>query len=102
MMIGWQACVHKEQYGGASHHPVARALYIIFTLVLFGVVLLAGRMSYRHWKVLSNISSVFRAEGYERKEYMALAGLFLSCTLGAGIFWLFLPLLILQQCLRAH
>lgn len=102
MFITWIACVHQEQFGGASVHPLARVLYIAFTVLLFAVAALSGTMSYRHWHRLSHLSSLLLAEGYERKEFMALAGLFISCTLGVGILWLCIPLFILQQCLRAH
>jgi hypothetical protein len=102
MFITWLACVHQEKFGGASAHPGARILYFAFTVLLFGVAALAGTMSYRNWRKLSDIRSLLLAEGYERKEFMALAGLFISVTLGAGIIWLCLPLFILQQCLRAR
>jgi hypothetical protein len=102
MFITWVACVHQEKFGGASVHPGARALYFAFTVLLFGVAALAGTMSYRNWYKLSHITSLLLAEGRERKEFMALAGLFISFTLGAGIIWLCLPLFILQQCLRAR
>jgi heme/copper-type cytochrome/quinol oxidase subunit 3 len=35
-----------------------------------------------------------------RKEYMALAGVFISITLGIGIVWLSIPISVLNICAR--
>ena len=102
MIITWRACVHEEQFGNASAHPGARVLYFLFTFVLIGVALLAGTISYRSWQKVAGMARLLRAEGQERREFMALAGLFISFTLGAGMIWLCLPLFILEMCLRAR
>ncbi|MGA7158753.1 MAG: hypothetical protein WBY53_18045 [Acidobacteriaceae bacterium] len=102
MFISWLACVHQEQYGGPSYHPFARALFFIFAVLLFGLALLTGYMSYRSWRDLSRASDLIQAEGRERKEFMSLAGFFISVTLGFGIFWLSIPLFIFQMCARAR
>jgi hypothetical protein len=99
ILVTWRACLHQAEYGGPSAHPLARAVYFILTFALFGVAFLAGAMSYRK---LSGLAPVLRAEGRECPEFFTLAGLFISLTLGAGIFWLCLPLFILQMCLRAR
>ncbi len=49
-VIAWRACVHQEQFGGPSPHPVARLLYFLLWIVSAGLVLLAGSMSYRSWR----------------------------------------------------
>jgi hypothetical protein len=102
MLITWRACVHEEQFGGPSSHPGALALYFVMWIVLFGLVTFAGTMSYRSWRTLSGARKLLAAEGQERKEFMSLAGLFISLTLGVGMVWLCLPLFILQMCARAR
>ena len=102
MVITWRACVHEEQFGGPSSHPGALALYFVMWAVLFGVALLTGTMSYRTWRKLSGATELLYAEGKERKEFMSLAGLFISVTLGIGIVWLCLPLFIIQMCVRTR
>jgi len=59
-------------------------------------------MSYRSWRTLSAVRDLLSAEGRERKEFMSLAGLFISLTLGVGMIWLCLPLFIVQMCARAR
>jgi hypothetical protein len=102
MFITWRACLHEEQFGGPSAHPGSRILFFLFTFLLFALAAVAGIMSYRNWKRLSGLTVLLRAEATERKEFMALAGLFISFTLGVGIVWLCLPLFIIQMCIRAR
>jgi hypothetical protein len=102
MVITWRACVHQEQTGGPSSHPGALVLYFVMWAVLFGLAILAGTMSYRTWRKLSGVTELLYAEGKERKEFMSLAGLFISVTLGIGIVWLCLPLFIIQMCVRTR
>jgi hypothetical protein len=101
-VVAWRACVHQEQFGGASHHPGARLLFLLLWITCFGVASLSGVQSYRTWRRLSGASELLRAEGRERKEYMSLCGLFISVTLGIGFLWLGVPLFMLQMCLRAR
>jgi len=73
---------------------------LLSTFVLLAVAAIAGTWSYRKWTALSGVMPLLRAEGRDRKEFMALAGLFISFTLGVGIVWLCLPLFVIQMCLR--
>lgn len=102
ILITWQACVHEEQFGGPSVHPLARALYFAVAGLVFAVAVLAGTMSYRSWHRLSAATSLLAAEGREPREFMSLAGVFISVTLGAGILWLCLPLFLLEMCMRTR
>jgi hypothetical protein len=102
MLITWRACVHDEQFGGPSSHPGALVFYFVMWIILFGLAAFAGTMSYRSWRELSGVREILSAEGRERKEFMSLAGLFISLTLGFGMVWLCLPLFILQMCARAR
>ena len=100
IVITWGACVHEEQFGAPSSHPGARILYFVMWLVLAALALLAGWMSYRSWRSLSDRSDLLYAEGRERKEFMSQAGFFISLTLGIGIVWLSLPLFLIEMCAR--
>ena len=101
IVITWRACVHQEEWGGASAHPGARTLYIVISLTLLVTVVLAGTLSYRNWRSLSEQRSILEAQATDRREFMALLGVFVSLTLGMGVLWLSIPPLIIQLCLRA-
>ncbi len=102
ILITWQACVGKEQYGAGQIEPGFRLLYVLLTLALFATAITAGIISYRNWRELSRERSLREAEGRGREEYMALAGVFISLTLGVGIIWLAIPLAIIDMCVRAR
>lgn len=102
VLITWRECLHHEQFGGASAHPGLRTLNIIIFIALLGTAILAGIMSYRNWRKLAGQVEIYRAEGTRPCEYMALIGVFISITLGLGIIWLGLPLMILSLCVRTR
>jgi hypothetical protein len=100
ILITWRACVHQEQSGYASEHPGARALYIIAAIILLCMVMSAGTISYRNWRALSQQREILQATATERREFMALLGVFVSITLGMGVLWLSIPPLWLEFCVR--
>jgi len=102
ILITWKACMGQEQFGGASAHPGMRILSFVITLALLAVAVTAGVMSYRNWRRLSGEVRLRDAEGKERREFMALLGVFVSLTLGVGILWLGVPLLVIELCVRTR
>lgn len=101
VLVTWRACVHQEQYGNPSPHPGARIIYLVAALVLFTIVVVAGTMSYRNWRTLSVQREILDATATDRREFMALLGVFVSVTLGVGVLWLAIPPLIIELCMRA-
>lgn len=102
VLITWRACLHPELFGEPSNSPNARILYFVITFVLIGLAVMAMVSSYQNWKKSSVRMALLRAEGRERTEFIALAGLFMSFTLGFGMLWLCLPLFVIQMCVRAR
>ena len=102
ILITWLTCPQRDQLGGPGPDAGARVLYLVSTLILLALAATAGTMSYRNWRRLSGMKELLAAEAFERKEFMALAGLFISFTLGVGIVWLGLPLFMIQMCLRTR
>ena len=102
ILLTWAACLHREQFGGASAHPAVLVLTVVITFVMFAVVLASGTVSYRNWRRLSAEPNLESAEGRGREEFMALLGVFVSFTLGFSVIWLALPLFILDLCVRTR
>jgi hypothetical protein len=102
MLITWRACLNEEQFGGASFHPGAHALYFVVTGLLFVAAVFTGVASYRTWRKLSDVTAFLDAEGRERSEFMSQAGVYISFTLGFGMIWFCIPLFIIQMCLRTR
>jgi hypothetical protein len=102
ILLTWAACLHREQFGGASGHSAIRLLTVAITLLLFAIVLTSGSVSYRTWRRLSVDTNLESAEGRGREEFMALLGVFVSFTLGFSVLWLALPLFMLELCVRTR
>jgi hypothetical protein len=102
VLITWRECIHNEEFGGASTHTGLHAFNIILWIVLLAIAVLAGVMSYRNWRTLAGQVKIYRAEGTGRREYMAIVGVLISVTLGMGMIWLGIPLLILGLCVRTR
>lgn len=102
ILITWRACLHQEQFGGASGHPGLRALNIVLFLVLLAIGIVAGVLSYRNWQHLADEGKIYRAEANQPREYLAFLGVFISITLSIGMIWFGLPLLILSLCERTR
>ena len=102
ILITSRECLHAELFGGSGNSPNARILYFVITLILIGLAMMAGISSYRNWKSFSDRRALLAAEGRERTEFIALAGLFMSFTLGFGMLWFCVPLFVIQMCLRAR
>jgi hypothetical protein len=64
-------------------------------------VLCAGTLSYRNWRAISPQNEILEASATDRREFMALLGVFVSVTLGMGVLWLSIPLFLIEFCLRA-
>jgi hypothetical protein len=100
VLITWRECLHHERFGGASSHPGLLTLNIVIFFTLLAITIVAGIVSYRNWRRLSGEVPLARAEATGMREYLALIGVFMSVTMGLGIIWLGIPLLILQLCVR--
>ncbi|HEX3985113.1 MAG TPA: hypothetical protein VHX13_00785 [Acidobacteriaceae bacterium] len=102
MLITWRACLHNEEFGNATSHPGATTASFVVSFFLLGLMAAAGWVSYSNWRRLSRQRSLMEAEGRGSHEFIALAGVFFSITLGAGMVWISLPLFILRLCVRVR
>lgn len=102
VLIAWWACVPDRILGDGTVRPGVGFLYFIAALTLIGTAVIAGVISYRNWRQLSEAPSLSDAQAERRPEFMALMGLFVSLTLGVGLIWLTIPLFILNFCVRAR
>lgn len=102
ILITWRACISPEPFAGTGPHSGTRAIYIIAAIILFAVVVIAGTISYRNWQALSQQREILQTTATDRREFMALLGVFVSLTLGFGVLWLAIPPLIVELCMRAR
>lgn len=101
LVIEWRMCMRYGSPLAAGGNAVGRGLCIGLSVVLLSVGIMAGVISYRNWRRLSREQKLLNALGTDRREFMALMGLFVSLTLGMGMFWLLLTPFIITACERA-
>ena len=102
VLLAWQACIGGEAGSFIFTQTGIRVALGVITFVLLAVAVAAGVISFQNWRTLSRQPEFMEAEGRGRKEFMALVGVFVSLSLGAGIFWFVLPIYIIRMCVRAH
>lgn len=101
IVITWRGCMHQADFGVPPSHPGVRLLIFAVALLLLVITLGAGAISYRNWRYLSQQRGMLESPAVPRGEFMAVLGVILSVTLGAGMVWLALPPLFLDLCWRA-
>jgi len=102
IVITWRACTVQEGYGIPAPRPEVRVLYVVLAVVLLGITVIAGLISYRTWSYLSAVRGMLHSHAVERREFLAMGGVIVAITLGMGILWLALPPLFLDLCWRAR
>lgn len=101
ILITWRACIYQEEYGLPRQPEGAMAFYVIVSLVLLAIAILAGVTSYRNWRAMS-LETNSGLQAVDRSEFMALSGIIISITLGVGIVLLAIPPFVLNLCWRAR
>lgn len=100
-LIVWRTCISQNQFGGGTADQWPRAICFGIALLLLATGIFAGATSYGNWRRLSGQNKLIDALATERREFMALLGVFVSVTLGMGMIWLSLPPIIIHICERA-
>lgn len=101
VVVEWRMCMRYGSPLAAGGNDLGRALCVGLAILLLSLGLVAGATSYRNWRRLSQEQKLLDALGTDRREFMALMGLFVSLTLGMGMFWLLLTPLLITVCERA-
>jgi hypothetical protein len=102
VLFAWQSCMGGEAGSFVFTQTGIRILLGVITCLLLALALAAGVISFQNWRALSEQREFSDAEGRGRCEFMAMFGVFVSASLGAGIIWFALPIYIVRMCVRAH
>lgn len=102
VLLAWQACMGGEAGSFFFTQTGVRIVLGVITFFFLALAVAAGIVSFRNWRLLSQQRDFVEAEGRGRQEFMAIVGVIVSATLGAGIVWFVLPIYIIRMCVRAH
>lgn len=101
VIVVWRTCTSFGHGTGVTGHEPGRMLAFGISMALLVLTVTAGVTSYRNWRRLSRTKRLLDATATDRREFMALLGVFISFTLGMGILWLSLGPLFIVFCQRA-
>ena len=100
-IISWRTCFIGHGHLGAISQGGVRWLLAGITIVLFIVVVSGGVHSYRNWRGISGSKSFVEAEATGTAEFVSMMGVLSSTIMSVGIFWISLPLIMIDICMRA-
>ena len=101
-VISARACYIGNGYLGSVPPGGVRWILAGVTFVLFALAIAGAVTSYKDWQRLSQSSDWIHSQAQGAAEFISLFGLFVSATMAYGIFWIGLPLIFLNICMRAH
>lgn len=88
-------------WGILGQNSVRLALGVV-TIILLIVAISGAVVSFRNWQTLSGGSEFAHSEGRTREAFMSIGGIVVSSVFILGILWSGIPLIMLEQCLRAR
>ena len=98
-LLGWWA---GERICADLSVGGARGLTALVSMLALIVALLSVATAWRVWGMASSGPHAIHAEAWDRVEFMALSGLFISSAFTLGIIWGALPSLMLSACGRVR
>lgn len=100
-IISWRTCFIGHGRLGAIPQADVRWLLAGITVVLFIAAVSGGLHSYRNWRGMSQSKSFIEAEAAGTAEFISMIGVLSSTIMSVGIFWISLPLIMIDVCMRA-
>jgi hypothetical protein len=100
-IISWRTCFIGHGHLGALSLTDVRWLLAGITIVLFAVAASGGVHSYRNWRGISQSKSFVEAEASGTAEFISMIGVLSSTFMSVGIFWISVPLIMIDVCMRA-
>lgn len=102
VVLAWGFCTRQQDYGVPPEHTGLRIAIVLIALMSLSTAIAAGIVSYRNWRAIAGASRMLEADAEDAREFLAMVGVIISITLGAGIVWLSLPPLFVELCWRAR
>ena len=101
-VLVWRTCYIGHGQLGALSASGVRYLLAAITAGLFGVAVYGGWHSYRNWRRVSNLPTMYESESPATAEYISMIGVLCSTFLSIGIIWFCIPLVFISVCVRGH
>lgn len=102
MIVSAQFCpANSPNWGIIGQNSVRTALAVV-TIALLAIAISGAVVAFRNWKLLADSHELIHSEGRSRDAFMSLGGVVLSGIFIISIVWQGIPLMLLEQCMRAR
>jgi len=102
VIVSAQLCPNDLPNWGLIGENGVRLILGLITAFLFVVAISAGYVSLRNWQSLTGHDHLIHAQGSSRDAFLSVGGVLISSAFAAGLLWSGIPLIMLQQCMRAR
>jgi hypothetical protein len=102
VIVSAQFCpANSPNWGIIGQNSVRTALAVV-TIALLAIAISGAVVAFRNWKLLADSHELIHSEGRSRDAFMSLGGVVLSGIFIISIIWQGIPLMLLEQCMRAR
>lgn len=102
VIVSAQFCPADLPHWGLTSQTSVQIALGIITLVLLAIAISGGVVAFRNWQALAGHREFTHAEGINREAFMSMGGILVSVVFSIGIIYSGIPIIILNQCMRAH
>jgi hypothetical protein len=102
VIVSAQFCPANSPNWGIIGQNSVRTALVVVTIALLAVAISGAVVAFRNWKVLADSHELIQSEGRTRDAFMSLGGVVLSGIFIISILWQGIPLMLLEQCMRAR
>ena len=102
VIVSAQFCPTGLPNWGILGQNGVRAAIGLVTLVLLAIAVSGIVVSYNNWHRLNGPREFAHAEGITREAFMSLGGILISSVFTVALVWAGIPIVMLEQCMRAR
>ena len=102
VIVSAQFCPANSPDWGILGQNSVRAALAVVTIALLAVAISGAAVALSNWKVLADSHELVHSEGRSRDAFLSLGGVVLSGIFIISIIWQGIPLMLLEQCMRAR
>lgn len=102
VIVSAQFCPANSPNWGIMGQNSVRAALAVVTIALLAIAISGAAVAFHNWKLLADRNELVHSEGRSRDAFMSLGGVVLSGIFIVSIIWQGVPLVLLEQCMRAR
>jgi hypothetical protein len=102
VIVSAQFCPADSPNWGIIGQNGVRSALAVVTIALLAMAISGAAVALNNWKLLADSHELIHSEGRTRDAFLSLGGVVLSAVFIVSIIWQGVPLMLLEQCMRAR